>query len=577
MPVRDRLRPYQEIHCAHARKLLSRGQSCLISAFTAFGKTFTGLAIIEDVAPRTLWLADTTELTSQNAEEAARAAIPLAKPTFINLRRKLKKRAARDGETLDDTSYRFLRRVGPDAHGYAGGLECRTYAWIATQLRNKGFSWLRGRWDILVCDEADLAMAPKFSEAILAVSAKLLGLTATPFRTDKQPLAALFGTLIRLEPPELASIGLRGEERARCMTVVDGISLGWLVDCLSYRIVFEEGGQREPYVNTEDHRRKTWEQWELKAKDRITIVVLDNIEAADDFAATGCAMFGPDHCRAVHMRSTSTLEDFKQGRFQAAATVAMAYRGINHPPVSALLFLCETKSLPRQFQFLGRGLRLSPDTGKEDCIILVASSKSYRDLDLTLFDSIQGPMEEPETLTEGGGGLEPQEPDELPSLSNIIARMEQIRLWRQRVAACRTLPWVVVDGAAAIPFSFAGDRFVVVELCAWSSSRCIVREIWWETTWLTGMYVVATNVEEPTAFALAEQFLSGLPLLLEAPEADVRKAVRRWWSMSGPPKQSVVEELGRLEIKVPRTHGEAVLELRRWHATSHREPPHWMH
>jgi superfamily II DNA or RNA helicase len=549
MVVKDRLRPYQLAHHDHAVAALDDGQSPVLSLFTGAGKTFTADAIIESRQTETLWLADTSDLVKQGAAEAVCIGLWLARATWNLLKRWCAKRRKR-GETGDaiDELEAALQRKNPDKDYYRGGLECRTYAWLTTQLRSHRGS-LPGRWKLVVCDEGDLAVATKTAEALKLIGCQKLCLTATPFRGDDRPLGELFDGLVKLTPSELAEVGLAGETKPRCMTVRDGIALDWLTDARVFRLTFEEYGNPGSYINTPEHRAHLWRAWEDKAGGRITLAVFGNIDDAEDFAETGRQLFGADICQAVHMRSRHTLADFKAGKFTVAATVAKAYRGIDHPPVSALLFAVDTKSLNRQFQFLGRGLRQSKATGKEDCVVIVASG-AYDNLPMTLFDSIQGPIKDPETITEAGNGLGVDaDDDEMPTVTELCSRLEEVRLWRRRVAAVKTLPWVTADGALVLCLRRRGEMWrrsspelLIVRLASWSEKVCVVQRLWHDRCGRPDLELIIGSLKEPDAVVHAEHFAADHGWRQEEP-GDVRGWFRRWVSDTAAPSPGLLRNL----------------------------------
>jgi superfamily II DNA or RNA helicase len=608
MAVKDRLRPYQLAHHDHAVAALDEGQSPVLSLFTGAGKTFTAASIIEAMQRDTLWLADTSELVRQGAAELVRVGLWLARPTWNLLNRWCKKRRKKgeEGKALDELEA-ALERKHPDKDYYRGGVECRTYAWLTTQLRSHRGS-LPGRWKLAVCDEGDLAVATKTAEALQLIGCQKLCLTATPFRGDEKPLGTVFDGLVKLTPEELAEVGLPGETEPRCMTVRDGIELGWLTDARVFRLTFLEYGNPGAYIDTPEHREHLWRAWEDRAKDRITIAVFGNIDDAEAFAETGRQLFGPDTCQAVHMRSVHTLADFKAGKFKVAATVAMAYRGIDYPPVSALLFAVDTKSLNRQFQFLGRGLRLAE--GKDECRVIVASG-AYDDLPMTLFDSIQGPIKDPETITEAGGGIGVDgDDDELPTVTELCSRLEEVRLWRRRVANVKTLPWVTVDGAYVLPLRRPGEdrrktskaELVVVRMASWSNQVCVVQHLWHDKSGRPELHLVVGSLREPDAIVQAENYIRQDCGWRDCEPGEVRNWFRRWvadtaapspgllhnlywhwlwssrqamdlketttamvrWHLGEIPDSSIgrLAEHARREMPIPATHGEAVKRQR---------------
>lgn len=61
---------------------------------------------------------------------------------------------------------------------------------------------------------------------------------------------------------------------------------------------------------------------------------------------------------------------YQKGEIKVLVSVAMLIKGVDDPSTSCIVIARPTKSLMLHYQMLGRGLRLSPDTGKKDCIII---------------------------------------------------------------------------------------------------------------------------------------------------------------------------------------------------------------
>jgi len=64
------------------------------------------------------------------------------------------------------------------------------------------------------------------------------------------------------------------------------------------------------------------------------------------------------------------VQDFKASRFTALVNVGVFTTGFDAPNVDLLGFLRPTQSTGLYVQIMGRGMRLSPATGKKDCLVL---------------------------------------------------------------------------------------------------------------------------------------------------------------------------------------------------------------
>lgn len=66
----------------------------------------------------------------------------------------------------------------------------------------------------------------------------------------------------------------------------------------------------------------------------------------------------------------SLLEDFKSGRIRCLTNNEVLTTGINVRGIGLIAFLRPTKSPAKYVQMAGRGMRISPETGKTDCLVL---------------------------------------------------------------------------------------------------------------------------------------------------------------------------------------------------------------
>ncbi len=80
---------------------------------------------------------------------------------------------------------------------------------------------------------------------------------------------------------------------------------------------------------------------------------------------------------AEHIQAETPIEErkqiyhrFKIGKTQILSSVGTLTEGFDEPSVEAVIIARPTKSVALLIQMCGRGLRLSPDTGKEDCLLL---------------------------------------------------------------------------------------------------------------------------------------------------------------------------------------------------------------
>jgi len=64
------------------------------------------------------------------------------------------------------------------------------------------------------------------------------------------------------------------------------------------------------------------------------------------------------------------VDDFKAGKYRVVVNVVVLGIGFDHKPLDTVVLLRPMGSSALFLQFLGRGLRISPETGKIDCLLL---------------------------------------------------------------------------------------------------------------------------------------------------------------------------------------------------------------
>jgi len=230
-------------------------------------------------------------------------------------------------------------------------------------------AFARDAFALIVVDEAHHAAAASYS-AILEhfVSARVLGVTATPDRADGKALGKLF-----------ASVAYRYEMRA-------AIADGWLAPVKARRVVVDgvdladvrtRGGDLDPSQLAAvmgDVGALVGVAHPLleMAGSRPTIVFGVDVAHARALAETlngyrpGCARAVDGTATPEHRRET--LADFRAGAFQFLTNCALFTEGFDEPSIGCVAIARPTKSRGLYTQMVGRGTRLSP--GKDSCLVL---------------------------------------------------------------------------------------------------------------------------------------------------------------------------------------------------------------
>lgn len=269
---------------------------------------------------------------------------------------------------------------------YSAGLNRRdmgkaiTFASIQS-IHSKAYKLPR-RIDMVLVDEAHLiprkseTMYGKFLADLRAINpaVKIIGLTATPFRLDSGLLH---------EGPESMFDGIAHETNVREL-----FDAGFLSPPRSYR-------QKGAEIDTSGVGIRAGEfiasQLENAAMDAETIdAIADRIvEAGHDRAgwlAFGCSVA---HCDALTMalrqrgfagatisgdmdkgERDGLIAQFKARHLRFLTSMQVLTTGFNARHVDLIALARPTQSTGLYIQMIGRGTRLSPETGKTDCLVL---------------------------------------------------------------------------------------------------------------------------------------------------------------------------------------------------------------
>jgi DNA repair protein RadD len=277
-----------------------------------------------------------------------------------------------------------------------------------------------GHTDLVLIDEAHLipgnssTMYRRFLDALSAINPglKVIGLTATPFRTDSGMLhegkSALF-TDIAFEAPvrKLIDQGylspLVSKQPATQLDVSKvGTRAGDFIARDLAAAVDQDAITRAVVTETIDYGkdRKSWLAF-CSGVDHARHV-------AEEFRRRGIT------CRTIFGDTPKDERDaiiaaFKRGEIRALASMGVLTTGFNAPGVDLIALLRPTKSAGLYVQMVGRGTRLAPN--KENCLILDFAGNVRR----------HGPIDlvRPKRSGEGGGGEAPTKV--CPTCYSIIA------------------------------------------------------------------------------------------------------------------------------------------------------------
>lgn len=261
-----------------------------------------------------------------------------------------------------------------------------------------------------------------------AAGAKLIGLSATPVRLDRKGLGKLFDGLVY------------------CPSIQDLTEQGWLVPV---RIFAPPGPNlrdvktaRGDFDNKQlaaavDKRRLVGDivaHWLKHARGRLTAVsatsIAHSLHIRDSFREAGIAA---EHVDGTVPRTERQrlLAGLPAREYTVLCQVDICGKGWDCPGLECLVDARPTQSLARWLQFVGRGLRIAPDTGKRDCILLDHSGNVHR-------PGFGMPDEEREWSLDGEEATRTKPKDTVESIRTCRACWFTFRSSQQTCPSCGT-------------------------------------------------------------------------------------------------------------------------------------------
>lgn len=225
----------------------------------------------------------------------------------------------------------------------------------------------RNFFDVIIIDECHHAASDSYVKVIEYFNtAKLLGVTATPNRSDVRNISDIFETVaytydIRtaidegyLSPIKIRRIPIKidiSDVRTSCGDFMSG----------------DLGNAIEPYL--EDIAQSLSD----KAANRKTLIFTPTIAIGEEFAEL-LNQYGFNASCVSSNNSPAERKDIasklNSGELNVVTNAMLWTEGFDEPSIDCIINLRATKSESLYRQIIGRGLRLSPETNKNDLLVL---------------------------------------------------------------------------------------------------------------------------------------------------------------------------------------------------------------
>jgi superfamily II DNA or RNA helicase len=217
----------------------------------------------------------------------------------------------------------------------------------------------------IICDEAHLSVSQQWQTVLQHFApAKVLGVTATPDRSDGKDLMAFYQRVaIRVKLFDLIKAGYLARISVRTVPIE-----------IDVRSVGQKGGDYDaeqldvvlaPYFD------KVCAAIKEHAADRKCLVFVPLIKTSLTFVnACHRAGIGARHIDGDSDRR-QILQGFKDGQFQVMANSQLLTTGYDEPSIDCVINLRPTKSRTLYAQCIGRGTRIKPATGKHTDLLIL--------------------------------------------------------------------------------------------------------------------------------------------------------------------------------------------------------------
>ena len=212
----------------------------------------------------------------------------------------------------------------------------------------------------------------------------VVGCTATPKRLDRRALVAPNGDATFQK--QVFDYPLKQAIRDGYLCPIRGVRVVTDTDISGVGTTAGDFNQKalSEAVDNETRTEKAIEHWEEVAGDRVTLAFCVDIahsrHTAEAWRKAGYKALHIDGAMPLEERRDA-LRRWRAGEVQIVTNCGVATEGFDFPAINCVVMLRPTQSWTLYAQCVGRGTRLSEETGKEDCIILdVVDNTTRHDL-----------------------------------------------------------------------------------------------------------------------------------------------------------------------------------------------------
>lgn len=221
--------------------------------------------------------------------------------------------------------------------------------------------------DLIIIDEAHRSTAESYRKVVEAYpKAVLVGLSATPQRTDGKPLGDMYDTIVKGP-----SIRWLQQEGFLCDYVLFAPSVGIETSDIKTTAGDFNKGQLEKAADKPTITGDAVSHYKKLAYGKRAVVMCVTVKhaqhVADSYNEAGIPAASIEGSMTTEQRN-KVLQDFESGVIKVITNVQLLVEGVDIPAIEVVQWLRPTQSLIVYMQGNGRGLR--PHAEKEHLIIL---------------------------------------------------------------------------------------------------------------------------------------------------------------------------------------------------------------
>lgn len=231
--------------------------------------------------------------------------------------------------------------------------------------------------DLFIIDECHRAEAATYKKVLSYYpKAAILGLTATPHRSDGRGLGDIFDVIVQSSTPaELTEMGFLVPARVFSTPMVPDFSK------VSKKMGDFAQKEAEKLMDRPELIGDVYSHWKELAHDRQTVIFATSCVHAQHITRA----FVDKGERAEYLDGetpeeirTAILSRLERREAQIVVNVGILTEGWDNPEISCVILAVQTQSLVKYLQMAGRALRTAQWIGKVDCIILDHGGNTMR-------------------------------------------------------------------------------------------------------------------------------------------------------------------------------------------------------